>query len=40
VTLDPARPIRAIERSICSSASARRTRGAYLRTCRSGTVIP
>ncbi len=39
VTLEPARPICPMERSICSSASARRTRRAYPRPCGRGTEI-
>ena len=39
VTLEPARPIRPMERSICSSASARRTSRAYPRPCGRGIEI-
>src|SRR5438874_31009 len=40
ITLDPARPMRPIDRSICSSASARRTRRAYRTPCGESIAIP
>ena len=40
VTLEPARPICPMDRSICSRAWARRTGGAYRRPCEYGTEIP
>ena len=39
ITLDPDRPMRPIDRSICSSASARRTRGAYRSACGDAAAI-